>query len=91
MSEKLKRVYSLQVGNSGIGRGIAQAFARQNRQLIIIGCNRESLTATAHELGHETVWHRADVSKRDEVATVVENISKQFSRVDALENAAGFM
>jgi 3-oxoacyl-[acyl-carrier protein] reductase len=91
MSEESKRIVVITGGNSGIGRGIAQAFARRNCQLVIIGRDKESLVTTARELGHETVWHQADVSKRTEIATVVENISKQFPRVDVLVNAAGFM
>jgi len=78
-------------GNSGIGRGIAQAFTRQHAQLVIIGRHKESLATTAEESGHEAVWHQADVSKRDQVAAVVEDITKRFSRVDVLVNAAGFM
>ena len=84
MNAKTKRVVVITGGNSGIGRGIAQAFGRQSSQLVIIGRNRESLTATAQELGHEAVWHQADVSQRDQVAAVVEEIIKQFSRVDVL-------
>jgi 3-oxoacyl-[acyl-carrier protein] reductase len=91
VNAKTKRVVVITGGNSGIGRGIAQAFARQPSQLVIIGRNRESLTGTAQDLGHETVWHQADVSQRNQVAAVVEEIIKQFSRVDVLVNAAGFM
>ena len=91
MNAKSRQVVVITGGNSGIGRAIAHAFARQHSQLVIIGRNKESLATTAQELGHETVWHPTDVSKRDQLAVQVENITKQFSRVDVLVNAAGFM
>ncbi|HCA26063.1 MAG TPA: 3-oxoacyl-ACP reductase [Betaproteobacteria bacterium] len=90
MNEKTKQVVVITGGNSGIGRGIAQAFAHQHAQLIVIGRNQASLAATAQALGRETVWLQADVGKRDDVAAVVEKIVEQFQRVDVLVNAAGF-
>lgn len=91
MNSKTKQVVVVTGGNSGIGRGIARAFAQQRSQLVIIGRNRESLAAAARDIGHETVWYQADVSKRDEVVAAAEEIKKQFSHVDVLVNAAGFM
>jgi len=90
MDGKRKQVVVITGGNSGIGRGIAQAFARQHAQLIIIGRNQASLAATAQALGNKAIGYQADVGKRDEVAAVVEKIVKQFSRIDVLVNAAGF-
>lgn len=90
MNAQKRPVVVITGGNSGIGRSIADAFAHQGSQLVIIGRNQDSLTATADALGRGTVWLRADVSKRDEISSVVEKIAAQFSEVDVLINAAGF-
>jgi len=86
-----KQVVVITGGNSGIGRGIAEAFSQQNSQLIIIGRDKKSLSETAQTLGNDALWYQTDVSKRNEVAATVENIAMKFSQVDVLVNAAGFM
>jgi 3-oxoacyl-[acyl-carrier protein] reductase len=85
------RVVVITGGNSGIGLGIAEGFARQNAQLVIIGRNQETLTATAQRLGNQTLWLRADISKSQEIDSALEKIAEKFPTVDVLVNAAGFM
>ena len=86
-----RQVVVITGGNSGIGRGIAEAFADAGAQLAIVGRNPDTLAAAAAALGGDAVWFEADVGKRDQVAAVASEIEKRFSHVDVLVNAAGFM
>lgn len=91
MNTEKKSTIVITGGNSGIGLGIARAFVQQNTQVVIIGRNPETLAEAAQDLANGTEWYQADVSKRDEVAAVVDNIIEKFSSIDVLVNAAGFL
>jgi 3-oxoacyl-[acyl-carrier protein] reductase len=78
-------------GNSGMGRAIAEAFARTGAQIAIIGRDQETLRETAEALAPHVAWYQADVSQRQQVQTTVAKIVEQWERVDVLINAAGFV
>ncbi|GHO59083.1 SDR family NAD(P)-dependent oxidoreductase [Ktedonobacter robiniae] len=78
-------------GNSGMGRAMAGRFAREGEQVAIIGRDRDTLRATAEELGSQVSWYQADVSQREQVQSTVSNIVEQWGQVDVLINAAGFV
>ena len=78
--------------NQGIGKGIAQALAREGCRLAICARNAEKLATTADELrrnGTDVLAISTDVSSEAEVIAFFAAIDKQFGRVDILVNNAG--
>lgn len=78
-------------GNSGMGRAIAERFAKDDAQVSIIGRNQETLHATSEALGPNVVSYQADVSQRDQVGSTIATIVEQSGNIDVLINAAGFV
>jgi len=76
-------------GSSGIGRAMAEAFVRNQAQVVIIGRREAALRAAADSMGVQCSWQRADVSQREQVATAVDAIVTQFGKIDVLINNAG--
>jgi 3-oxoacyl-[acyl-carrier protein] reductase len=91
MAQSSPRTIIVTGGNSGIGKGIATAFARQRSNVVIIGRNEETLQNTARQLGSHVTWRKADVSNREEVAAAAEAIVKLHGQIDVLVNNAGFL
>lgn len=90
MNSQPARTVIITGGNSGSGRGIAEAFAKDNAQVVIIGRNEETLCTTIQQLGPQAIWKRVDVSQRTQVAEAVAAIVQQVGKIDVLVNAAGF-
>src|SRR5215207_8299011 len=78
-------------GGSGIGRATAEAFARGGCRVAIVGRDGEKLRQVAEKLGPSAIWHRADVSQRDQVLDAIEAIVGEFIKIDVLVNNAGLM
>jgi len=77
---------------SGIGKGIAQRFAKGGAKVVIADFNMEAATAVAKEIeatGAEAMAIRMDVSSEKEVDTGVEAVVKAYGRVDILVANAG--
>ncbi len=87
-----KQVVLVTGGARGIGRTIAEGFARKGANLAIADISLDNADKTAKELtsyGIKTIALELDVSKSDEVAKVFEYIVKEFGRLDILINNAG--
>ncbi|MBN3922578.1 SDR family oxidoreductase [Nostoc sp. NMS4] len=76
-------------GNSGIGRGIAEAFARENTQVVIMGRNEETLRTTIEHLGPKAFCKQVDITQSAQVADAVTAVVQQLGQIDVLVNAAG--
>jgi len=78
---------------SGIGAGIAAAFAREGAALVMVDVADEAAAATALQAvraeGRPVLYVRADVSEEDAVHSLAEQALKRFGRVDVLVNNAG--
>ena len=79
---------------SGIGRAIAQFYAREGANVMINGFGDakeiESLRASlAKDSGAKAVYHGADMSKPAEIEAMVRAAEKEFGAVDILVNNAG--
>ncbi|NRS91193.1 NADP-dependent 3-hydroxy acid dehydrogenase YdfG [Chryseobacterium sp. 16F] len=76
---------------SGIGKAIAQNFAKQGFRLIICGRRKEVLENLKEELAVSTeVCSLAfDVRKKDEVFAAIESLPEEFKNIDILINNAG--
>ena len=82
-------------GNSGIGKGVAQALAKDGANVII---NYVSAPEAAEELAHkisqdsicgEAIAIRADVSKEDQVINMFKQTVNKFGTVDIVVANAG--
>ena len=81
-------------GGTGIGKGIARAYAALGCDVAIVSRKQEVLDATAAELreatGRELLAVAADVRDPDAVARVVDATRARFGRLDTVvNNAAG--
>ncbi len=75
--------------SGGMGRAIAQKFAEAGAKVALndIAQAEESLKTITQELGGR--YFLADVSKLDEVEKMIQDIQKEFGRLDVLVNNAG--
>lgn len=79
-------------GGRGIGRAIANAFAREGAKIVICSRTRKELDRTARELeerGADVLSSVTDVSNAEEVARLIERTRERFGRIDVLVNNAG--
>ena len=75
-------------GSSGIGTAIAQALKEKGAKIIITGRNKEKLEDVAEENGFRGI--QSDVSIEDNVMELFSIIKKEYGRLDALINNAGY-
>ena len=52
-------------GNSGIGLGVAKAYAQEGAQVAITGRNEKTLEAAVKEIGAETLAIQSDTAQTD--------------------------
>ena len=76
-------------GSRGIGHAIAKTLASRGARVVITGRNERDLEAAARELPETVHAVRADVSKPDEAARVIERAVQTFGGLDVLVNNAG--
>ncbi|MGC8480756.1 MAG: SDR family NAD(P)-dependent oxidoreductase [Acidimicrobiales bacterium] len=78
---------------SGIGQGIAIAFAREGADVVVVDrAEEERATRTLEQiasLGRRSLYLRADVSDESSVAEMAERALEHFGRIDVLVNNAG--
>lgn len=80
--------------SSGIGETTAVHFAKAGANVSLVGRNVENLEKTAQQCVQEGTQKKpliikADLSKEDEVSTVVEKTIQHFGKLDILVNNAG--
>ena len=78
-------------GGSGIGRGIALAFAREGAKVVIAGRDTKKLGAVASEIGDACLAQTADISQSSDVQTLVATTLKTFGGLHILVNNAGVL
>ncbi len=76
-------------GGTGIGKGLAAAFAREGAQVVISGRGAARIDSVAAEIGHGVRAIPCDVSDPGEVGAVVGRITESCGPVDILINNAG--
>jgi len=81
-------------GLSGIGRGIAEAFVKNNSKVIIVDINKNLWREVKKDLKgnkkNEIYYYYCDVSKYQKVKSICEKIYKKFSYIDNLIYSAGY-
>lgn len=94
MPDSLHGKVALVTGSArGIGAGIARAFSDAGASVVInyvsAKTEAEALAASLNRPDRPAFAFRADVSRRDQVAAMVEEILDRFGRIDILVNNAG--
>src|SRR5690348_17096753 len=87
-----KRVAVVTGGMSGLGRSIAMALSAMGAYVIPVGRDIEKVKQTAAEIvsqGSRTLAISADMTKLDELDSLIQSIVKEFGRIDILVNSAG--
>lgn len=89
----LKDNVALVTGSArGIGREIAEAFAKEGAAIVICDINAESAVQTEKELaarGFKTASFGCDVTNLTQVEELVNKILDKFGKIDILVNNAG--
>jgi 3-oxoacyl-[acyl-carrier protein] reductase len=87
-SMKLKdKVAIITGGGRGIGKAIANAFAREGAKVVVTSARqRNEIELTASEIGGTAFL--ADVSNKEDVEKLVDSVVSDFGRVDILVNNA---
>lgn len=90
VSEELRDRTVIVTGSTrGIGRALADRFAREGAHVIVNGRNAEEAAAVAKEIGSGAVGIGADVGNPEDAARLVDAAIAAFGQVDALVNNAG--
>ena len=79
-------------GNSGIGRAISLAFAREGAELILVARDRAKGDDTRRmiaEIGGKSEFHSVELSDPDAVKALMEDIDARHGSLHALVNCAG--
>lgn len=81
-------------GNSGIGRGIAIAFAREGAKVAVVGRNLERGNATVEEikkLGSDALFIQADVGETEEAKGYIARTIEAFGEIHIMVNNAALI
>jgi 3-hydroxybutyrate dehydrogenase len=90
---RLKNKVAIVTGSaSGIGRGIAETFAKEGAKVVIADLKLEEAQATADELkkaGHDAIAVSMDVSNEAQVEEGINQVIKAYDYIDILVSNAG--
>ena len=76
-------------GGSGIGKCIAETYAREGARVAMADISAEAAKSAARAIGNNAIALRCDVSKKADVDGVVEETLAAFGVLDILVNNAG--
>jgi NAD(P)-dependent dehydrogenase (short-subunit alcohol dehydrogenase family) len=77
-------------GSSGIGRAAALAFAKKGANVVVVDWREnDEMVDLIKELGSEAIFIKCDVSKTDDVKSMVAQTIAAFGRLDYAFNNAG--
>lgn len=91
----MTRVVVVTGGGTGIGRGVAEAFAAEGEQLVLVGRRKDVLDRTCGELGAAhpdappAVAVTADLAVPEQAQDAADAIAGRWDIVDVLVNSAG--
>lgn len=76
----------------GIGRAISKGYAREGAHVAIAEIDPNTGESAAREvrgLGRRSLFIQTDMSRRDQIDAIVDNVLAEFGRIDILVNNAG--
>lgn len=81
--------------SSGIGEATARAFGHEGAKVVLAARRVDKLESLAHEVsrmnsGAETLVVQADLSKLEDIQSLVMQTLEKYGRIDVLVNNAGF-
>lgn len=95
-TQTLKRLHGQVVivtgASRGIGRGIADLFAKEGAKLVLVGRDVEQLERVKKAIeakGEQAFWIQADVSNPEDMNRMVEQALQKYGKVDVLCHNAG--
>jgi 3-oxoacyl-[acyl-carrier protein] reductase len=74
---------------SGIGKSIAETYAREGARVTIADINLDAAQEAARGIGNNAIAVRCDVTRKAEIAAVVKETIAAFGALDILVNNAG--
>lgn len=77
-------------GASGFGRGMALRFAQEGAKVVVADINGKGAESVAREIGTGAVAVAVDVSRKEDINTMVGTAMNVHGRVDIMVNNAGF-
>ncbi|QAT50081.1 3-oxoacyl-ACP reductase FabG [Caproiciproducens sp. NJN-50] len=93
MFESKGKIVLVTGATKGIGAGIAEAFAQNGADVVIVSRNQAECEAVSADLsqrfGVRTYAHSCDVTKLSSIETLVSDTVREFGRIDVLVNNAG--
>ena len=78
--------------SSGIGASTARLFAKEGATVIVNDISEEQglqTVSSINQMGGKAVFIKADVTKTDECRMMVEQVIKEYGKIDVLFNNAG--
>ena len=94
MAEFEHKIALVTGGSSGIGRSVAELFARGGARLVVADVNDDGgaeTVSTLRNLGAEALYFHADVSRPGDCQELVDFTLEKFGRLDIACNNAGIM
>ncbi len=85
------RVTLITGGAAGIGRATAERFAEEGAQVVICDLNEASGQETVKSLGKQASFYKVNVADRQAVQAWVDEVVRQYGRIDVLVNNAGVL
>ncbi len=76
-------------GASGIGAGIARAFAREQARVAICDIDPDTGAGTSKEIGTAARFFELDITNEDNINNTINTIMNDYGQIDVLVNNAG--
>lgn len=74
---------------SGLGLAIAKKLHSEGAKVALLDLNDAALQKAASDVGSNAMSYKLDLTKQDQVESVVNEIVERFGRIDVLVNSAG--
>jgi len=94
MSDKLKDKVAIVTGSgSGIGAASARRLAKEGARVAVVdldGSAAEKVAQEINDAGGQAMWKQVDVSSKQDVDQLVQDVLDRWGQIDILVNNAGF-